>query len=236
MPCGNCWPDFPQTVVLLAIPRHHDGMILVGQFDSPFVRRVAVTLNHYHMPFARNPLSIFRNAVEVQTINPLLRVPALILESGEVLVDSHAIIDHLDERAGPARALTPPRGDERRKILQAVFLAAGIAEKVVQTFFERLNHPGRVAKDWEKRLLSQISTSLVQLERGCGTPWYFDDKLSQADVTTACMIMHMKMRVPECFPAHAFPKLHALALHCETLDAFADARPGADETVPAVKT
>ena len=82
-------------------------MILIGQYDSPFVRRVAVTLNHYHMPFTRNPLSVFGNKKEVQAINPLLRVPALILETGEVLVDSHAIIDHLDQMAGAPRALTP---------------------------------------------------------------------------------------------------------------------------------
>ncbi len=211
-------------------------MILVGQYDSPFVRRVAVTLNHYHMPFKRNPLSIFRNAAEVQKINPLLRVPALILENGETLIDSHAIIDHLDEMAGPARALTPRHGPERRHVLQAVYLAAGIAEKVVQLFLERLNHPDKaLAKEWEKRLLSQINTSLEKLEHDCGTPWFFDSKLSQADVTTACMLMHMKLRVPECFPATKYPKLHALALHCETLDAFADARPSPDETVPSRK-
>jgi glutathione S-transferase len=211
-------------------------MILVGQFDSPFVRRVAVTLNHYHMPFSRNPLSIFRNVAEVQKINPLLRVPALILESGETLIDSHAIIDHLDEMAGPARALTPRHGPERRHVLQAVYLAAGIAEKVVQTFFERLNHSEKtIAKDWEKRLLSQITTGLEKLEHDCGTPWFFDNKMTQADVTVACMLMHMKLRVPECFPASKYPKLHAMALHCETLDAFADARPGADETVPSRK-
>ena len=57
-------------------------MILVGQFDSPFVRRVAVTLNHYHMPFTRNALSVFRDMKDMQKINPLVRVPALILESG----------------------------------------------------------------------------------------------------------------------------------------------------------
>ena len=83
-------------------------MILVGQFDSPFVRRVAVTLNHYHMPYTRNPISVFRDVSEVQKINPLVRVPSLILETGEVLIDSSAIIDHLDEMAGPARALLPP--------------------------------------------------------------------------------------------------------------------------------
>ena len=184
-----------------------------------------------------NAGAIFRNAAEVQKINPLLRVPALILETGETLIDSHAIIDHLDEMAGPARALTPRHGPERRHVLQAVYLAAGMAEKVVQLFFERYNHPDKMlAKEWEKRLLSQITTSLERLEHDCGTPWFFDNKLSQADVTAACMLMHMKLRVPECFPATKYPKLHAMALHCETLDAFANARPGADETVPSAKS
>ena len=90
-------------------------MILVGQFDSPFVRRVAVTLNHYHMPYTRNPISVFRDVGEMQKINPLVRVPSLILETGEVLIDSAAIIDHLDEAAGPARALTPAHGPERQQ-------------------------------------------------------------------------------------------------------------------------
>ncbi|MFO1035112.1 MAG: hypothetical protein U1E15_14010 [Hyphomicrobiales bacterium] len=45
----------------------------------------------------------------------MLRVPALILADGETLVDSTVIIDHLDEMAGPARALTTRHGPERRK-------------------------------------------------------------------------------------------------------------------------
>ena len=107
-------------------------MILVGQFDSPFVRRVAVTLNHYHMPYTRNPISVFRDVGEMQKINPLVRVPSLILETGEVLIDSSAIIDHLDEMAGPARALTPAHGPERRKVMQAIVLALGALELAQQ--------------------------------------------------------------------------------------------------------
>ncbi len=211
-------------------------MILVGQFDSPFVRRVAVTLHHYHMPYTRNPLSVFRNAEDMQKMNPLIRVPALILESGETLIDSGAIIDHLDEQAGPARALTPAHGPERRKVLQAVTLAAGTAEKVVALFFERLFHNDKqINHDYEKRLISQITAALQKLEHDCGGPWFFDEKMTQADVTAGCMIGHMKMRVPELFPADKYPKLHALALHCETKEDFVKARPGADETVPARK-
>ena len=209
-------------------------MILVGQFDSPFVRRVAVTLNHYHMPYTRRPLSVFRNAAEMQKINPLLRVPALILETGEVLIDSSAIIDHLDEMAGPARALTPAHGPERRKVLQAVTLGAGTADKVVALFFERLFHSDKhINRDYEKRMLSQITAALEKLESDCGSPWFFDLHMTQADITIGCMIFHMKMRVPEAFPLNKYPKLHFLALHCETKEDFVKARPGEDETVPS---
>ncbi|NJR12677.1 hypothetical protein HC776_02040 [bacterium] len=71
-------------------------------------------------------------------------------------------------------------------------------------------------------LLSQIDEGLNWLEQESGTPWFFDNRFTQADVTIACMLMHLKLRIPEAFPANKFPKLHALALHCETLDAFAN--------------
>ena len=212
-------------------------MILIGQFDSPFVRRVAVTLHHYHMPYTRNPLSVFRDVTAMQKINPLLRVPALILETGETLIDSSAIIDHLDEMAGPARALTPAHGPERRKVLQVVVTALGTADKAVALFFERLFHSDKhINKDFEKRILSQIMAALTKLESDCGTPWFVDSRMSQADITIGCMLGHIKMRVPEAFPANKFPKLHALSLHCETKEDFVRARPGANETVPKRKS
>ncbi len=212
-------------------------MILVGQFDSPFVRRVAVTLNHYHMPFTRNPLSVFRNVAEMQKINPLVRVPALILETGEVLIDSSAIIDCLDEMAGPARAMTPAHGPERRKVLQAVVTATGISDKAVALFFERLFHSDKhINHDFEKRMQSQIEASLTKLESDCGSPWFIDSHMTQADITIGCMLGHVKMRIPEAFPANKYPKLHALSLHCEMREEFVKARPGADETVPDRKT
>ena len=208
-------------------------MILVGQFDSPFVRRVAVTLNHYHMPYTRNPLSVFRNVADMRQINPLVRVPVLILETGETLIDSSAIIDHLDEMAGPARAMTPAHGPERRKVLQSIVLAIGTAEKAVALFFERLFHSDKhINRDFEKRLTSQIDASLQSLESDCGGPWYSDLHMTQADITIGCMIGYLKMRVPEAFPANKYPKLHALSLHCEAREEFVKARPGADETVP----
>lgn len=76
-------------------------MILVGQMDSPFLRRVAVTMNFYGIPFERQSLSVFADQKALGAINPLGKVPALVLDDDEVLFDSQMILDYLDETAGP---------------------------------------------------------------------------------------------------------------------------------------
>ena len=211
-------------------------MILVGQYDSPFVRRVAVTLHHYHMPFTRNPLSVFGNAAKMKAINPLIRVPALILEDGETLIDSAAIIDYLDEKAGPARALTPAHGPERRRVLRTISVAAGCMDVMVRAFLERYFHPTHYqTSDWQKRGLKQIATALEYLDRECGAPWFIDSRMTQADVTVGCLLFYAKLRLPEVFPAGKYPHLHALTSHCEMRAEFVASRPGPDEAVPARK-
>ena len=211
-------------------------MILVGQYDSPFVRRVAVTLHHYHMPFERNTISVYSQAKKMQKINPLIRIPSLELASGEILIDSWAILDYLDELAGPARALMPSHGPERRKIMQTVALAAGAAEMAGAINRERYFHPGKMlCKEYEERRLHQLQFGLTELERNCGSPWYSDLHMSQADVTIGCLIGYVKLRVPEAFPAKKFPKLHALSLHCEMREEFVKSRISADEVMPARK-
>ena len=72
-------------------------MLLIGVNRSPYTRRVAVTLKAYGLPFEQRDLSGFGNRAEVRAANPLGRIPALVLDNGETLVDSAAIIDHLDE-------------------------------------------------------------------------------------------------------------------------------------------
>lgn len=209
-------------------------MILVGQYDSPFVRRVAVTLRHYGMPFTRNTISVFGDARGMQKINPLIRIPSLILDGGETLIDSVAIVDALDEMAGPARALVPAHGPERRRILQATALAQGIAEKAGQVVYERHFHAGNALnRDWAQRCLSQLEAGLDRLESQCAGPWYFGSKMSHVDVMTGCMIGYLNLRLTEGFPPGKYLRLQALAKRCEARDEFVKSRISPDETMPA---
>ena len=93
-------------------------MKLIGVNRSPYTRRVAITLNIYGVPFEQRALSGFDNRAEVRPNNPLGRIPALVLDSGETLIDSNAIIDHLDEVYGHDQPTTPRSGAERRAVLK----------------------------------------------------------------------------------------------------------------------
>ena len=85
-------------------------MILIGQFDSPFVRRVGIALEIYGIAYEHKPWSTFGDADKIAPYNPLLRVPTLVLDGGEALVETLAILDTLDEMAGPERMLIPASG------------------------------------------------------------------------------------------------------------------------------
>ncbi len=208
-------------------------MILVGQYDSPVTRRIGITLHHYGLPFTRDTRSVFSNAAEIATITPLIRIPALILDDGEVLIDSSAIIDHLDEMVGPERALIPRAGDQRRRVMQATALAIGCFEKAGVLVYERYFHPAEhVSHVWEDRCFGQLSAGLADLERRCDAPWLCGDAFSHADIMIACAIGYMNLRLQKGFPPGRYPKLEALAAACEALPAFAAARIGANETMP----
>jgi glutathione S-transferase len=114
--------------------------------------------------------------------------------------------------------------------------ATGVSDKIIALYYERYFHDSKVvSRDYEKRLLSQIEAALAWLEHECGSPWFIDSHMTQADVTVGCMLGHLKLRMPELFPASNYLKLHALSLHCEIRDEFVAARPSASETVPKRK-
>jgi glutathione S-transferase len=210
-------------------------MILIGQYDSPFVRRVAVTLNTYRIPFDRQPYSVFGDMPIVRLHNPLVRVPILVLDDKEVLIDSNAIIDHLDEEVGrKSRALIPDAGPERRAVLQLTMLAHGISEKVVALFLDRYFHDAQARnKDYDARMVSQIEAALDVLENRVQDHWFFGDRITHADIMTGCMISHLSLRLPDLWPTNKYKKLHEFAARCEANKTFVSARIGDNETIPA---
>ncbi len=203
-------------------------MILIGHYDSPFVRRVAVALGFYGLPYEHRAWSVFSQASEIAAYNPLKRVPTLVLdpigdEGGEVLIESAAILDWLDEVVGPGRALIADSGAERRQALKVCALASGLADKAVSLVYERAVH-GRETPLWVERCRSQIGGVLAVLEAdraGRPTPWWFGSKINHADITVGCVLRFLGEAHPDVFDKSAWPGLAAHAATCEALPEFA---------------
>lgn len=204
-------------------------MILVGYWGSPFARRVGVTMKLLGLPFEHRRTAPSTHGPELRQVNPVGRVPALILEDGEVLIDSAMILDYLDEIAGPERALTPPRGAERRRCNRLVALALGACEKYVASYYEESKRPPeKLHQPWRDHLDGQVATALSALEAEAATaaPWFLGPRLTQADITTACTVLSMRFDMPALALPGRYPMLDRLVDRADAMPAFQETRPG----------
>jgi glutathione S-transferase len=197
-------------------------MFLIGQYDSPFVRRVAIALKLYGIKFEHRPWSTFGDADKIAPYNPLRRVPTLVLDDGEALIESHIILDYLDELAGDAKAMIAPHGIERRRQLKICALATGLADKSVSLVYESVLRKEQL-KLWVDRCEAQILGALDVLEKeraAVKTPYWFGERIGHADIAVACMLRFTGEAHPHLFRATRHPALSAHAARCEALSPF----------------
>ena len=197
-------------------------MILIGQYDSPFVRRVAIALTLYGLPFSHRPWSIFGDADKIRPYNPLTRVPTLVLDSGEALIESHSILDYLDRLVPAERAMFPPDEPARHQALKIAALATGLGDKAVSLFYEKRLH--KEASDvWVNRCRAQITAVLAALETdraGRTTDYWFGDRIGHADIVVATMLRFLAEAHPGLVSFADFPRLSAHAARLEALPVF----------------
>jgi len=176
-------------------------MRLIGSLNSPFTRRVAVTLCHYHITIERRSLLTFGHFEETLKIHPLGKVPAVVLDDSRVLIDSSYILDHFDHLVGPDRALTPISGASRTEVQQIVAVALGLAEKSVEYRTETIRRPPeKVHAEAVARVSRQIEAALTWLQtrvdasaRDCLAL----GRVTQADLTTAIAVTNLRSWNPE---------------------------------------
>jgi glutathione S-transferase len=181
-------------------------MILIGQYDSPFTRRIGITMSVYDLTFEHRPWSVFGNSDELGAVNPLIRVPTLVLESGEALIETAAIIDYLDGLVPPENRLLPQRQPDRYRTQNTVSLASGISDMAVRLFYEQRLHD-EPSKTYVARLTRQIEQTLTVLE---ARP-VAHGPMTQADIAITCMFRHLS----ECHPAIAVKEHYpAIEKHC----------------------
>jgi glutathione S-transferase len=197
-------------------------------FDSPFVRRVAVSMNLLWVPFEHRNWSIGKDFELIRQFNPLGRVPTLVQPDGEALIESSAILDLLDENAGPERALLPRAGESRREALRIIAIAIGAAEKgVIQVYETAFRPPEKRYRPWLERCHTQMHAGLAELDRlsqARSGEWLVGDRLTQADVTATCVYTFLSDALALNRDSIAYPGLSALAARCEAMSEFSSVK------------
>jgi glutathione S-transferase len=199
-------------------------MILIGMFDSPFVRRVAVSMKLLQVPFEHRNWSVGKDFELIRQFNPLGRVPALVQADGDTLIESATILDFLDENAGPERALLPRSGEPRREALRIIAIAVGGAEKgVLQVYETAFRPPEKRYRPWVERCHTQTHAALAELDRLCqvrGGEWLIGNRITQADITATCVYTFLSDALNINRDAVMYPALSSVAARCEALPEF----------------
>lgn len=194
-------------------------MILIGQYDSPFVRRVGIALTLYGIGFRQEPWSVFGDADQIRRYNPLTRVPTLVLDDGDSLIESHMILDHLDQTVGAARALFPMAEPERRRELKVAALATGVGDKAVSLFYELKLHD-KTSDLFVSRCQRQVREGVAVLEESHQPRVAADGLPGHAEIAIACVWRFLNEAHPNLIRKTDYPRLSALSERLEALPAF----------------
>ena len=196
-------------------------MQLVGMLDSPYVRRVAISLRLLGLPFAHRPVSVFSGFEAFRAINPVVKAPTLVCDDGTVLMDSTLIVDYAQALAG--RSLMPADLAQRQRALRITGLALAACEKTVQIVYEHNLRPvEKLHQPWLDRVQGQLVAAYSALERETAAMPPPDDEatLTQAGVSTAVAWSFTQLMLPEVIAPTSFPLLAAYAARAESLPAF----------------
>lgn len=198
-------------------------MQLIGMLDSPYVRRVAISLRLFGLPFEHRPVSVFRHFDQFRQVNPLVKAPTLVCDDGEVLMDSTLILDYLEALAPAGRRLMPSEGLARRQTLQLLGIALTACDKTVQAVYERQQRPPeKLHQPWLDRIQLQLDAAYAELERAIrrARPWLLGGQLTQADVSVAVAWRFTQYYLADLVPADRYPLLSAWSARAESLPEF----------------
>jgi glutathione S-transferase len=196
---------------------------LIGMLDSPYVRRVAISLQLLGLRFEHRSISVFSAFALFQQINPVVKAPSLVCDDGEVLMDSTLILEYAEALAAARRSLMPAGGSERQHALRVIGLALAACEKSVQIIYERtLRPPEKLHQPWVVRVTAQLLAACGALESELRSrpPAVTSGTINQAGVSAAVAWHFTQMMLPEIVTAANYPTLREFSSQAALLPEF----------------
>ncbi len=225
----------PNRMSLTATAERPSTMRLVGMLDSPYVRRVAVSLRLLGLDFEHEPLSVFSTFDRFGAINPVVKAPTLVCGDGVVLMDSSLILDYAEALVAGKRTLMPSSLDERRRALRIVGLALAACEKSVQIIYEDMVRPAEKRHaPWVDRITGQLLAACAALEAELSRrPLAAASASIGQDGVSAAVVWHfMQHKVADVVDASRHPAWRDFSAEAEALPEFRAAPHGGGSVVP----
>lgn len=200
-------------------------MQLIGMLDSPYVRRVAISLRLLVLPFELRQISLFREVERFRSFNPVLKAPTLICLDGQRLMDSSLILDYAQHLACGSRQLLPSGHAARATALSRSGLALALSEKAVQLLYERDLRPAEKRHaPWQQRVEGQLRAACGALDKAWlgPQPPLGEDSIGQDAIDTAVAWTFLHFALPELIERRNYPTLEALTAEAEALSVFRD--------------
>lgn len=194
-------------------------MRLIGMLDSPYVRRVAVSLKVLDIPFAHESVSVFRQFDHFAGINPVVKAPTLVTDDGTVLMESSLILEHVEKIA--PRSLMPPDTGAHALALRRIGLALAACEKSVAIVYERNLRPAeKLHQPWLDRVAAQLNTAYRLLEDEVQAGWFDGEAMMQPEITSAVAWRFTQHVLADMVTAADYPRLVALSAKAEAQAPF----------------
>ena len=202
-------------------------MKLLVSLASPYGRKVRIVLAEKRIECEIEQVDVSGEDSPVNAVNPLGKVPALVLDDNVALYDSRVIVEFLDA-ASPNSRLIPEDHRERVAVRRWEALADGVLDAGLLVRYESLRPENERSVTWTAKQVARMRRGLEQMEADLGAHAWCQRRYTLADVALGCCVGWIGFRKPGGIDWRADYK--DLAKHYDKLME----RPAFADTVPAV--
>lgn len=200
-------------------------MKLIGSLTSPYVRKVRVVMAEKRIECEFEVQSPWAETSTVAELNPLGKVPVLVLDDGTALFDSRVIVEYLDILT-PVSRMIAENGRQRILVKRWEALGDGICDAAAAIFLEQKRPAKQQSADWVKRQQLKVVNGVKLIaDELAERNWCHGEAYSLADVAVGCCLDYLDFRFPELDWRGQYPNL---ARHADKLAQ----RPSFRNTVP----
>jgi glutathione S-transferase len=201
-------------------------MKLLGSVPSPYTRKVRVVLAEKKIDCDFEVVDVVPPENPVNALNPLGKVPTLVLDDGTALFDSRVIVEFLDG-ASPLARLIPDDNRERVAVRRWEALADGSLDAGLLIRYESLRPKKEQSKAWTDKQVGKLARGLAMIAAELGEKtWCQGDRYSLADIAVGCCLGWVEFRKPGGVEWRAqYPNLERLYVKLMERAAFADTAP-----------